>query len=385
MSPAGTTDPAFLGWLIAGTAAAAVTPARWRGAAMVAVTVAFLAVADARSLAVLTALTAIVLAVSRVADPRLRSRLSPLAMAATVAVLVGFKALDPERGVVDGGLVVPLGLSFYTLRCLHVLIECYLEELPPVVPGQLLRYLFFLPTIVAGPVHRYPPFAAETPTRPDRVTLSRALERILYGYAKIVLISTYLLSDKIFPAAKGAVANAGAAYEYLDCLDFGLNLYFQFSGYSDVAIAFALLAGHRVMENFDWPLLRTNLVDFWRSWHISVTSWCREYVFTGVFALSRQRWLGLVATMLAVGVWHGLTLNFVAWGLYHGFGLVATQAWTASILKRRQFAAPANGLLAAVGWFLTFNYVIVGFAWTKEPDLASSLAVFRTLIAGGSI
>ena len=233
-------------------------------------------------------------------------------------------------------------MSFYALRCLHVLIESYLDEIQPPPPRELLAYLFFLPTIVAGPVHRYPPFAAQEPPSIDGPRVSEALERILYGYAKIVVISNYLLSAKLFPALKQQVAASSAAYQYLDCLDFGLNLYFQFSGYSDIAIAFALLLGRTVMENFDWPLLRTNLVDFWRTWHISVTSWCRHYVFTGVYAASRQRWLGMVATMLAIGLWHGLTLNFVAWGLYHGLGIVATQLWSATVLRHRQFSGPAN-------------------------------------------
>ena len=213
-------------------------------------------------------------------------------MAAVVAVLFVFKALDPDRGWLARGSIIPLGLSFYALRCIHVLIESSLEEIPPPPARDLLAYLFFLPTFVAGPVHRYPPFAAQEPPSIDGPRVSEALERILYGYAKIVVISNYLLSAKLFPALKQQVAASSAAYQYLDCLDFGLNLYFQFSGYSDIAIAFALLLGRWVMENFDWPLLRTNLVDFWRTWHISVTSWCREYVFTGVYAASPSAMAG---------------------------------------------------------------------------------------------
>ena len=91
------------------------------------------------------------------------------------------------------------------------------------------------------------------------------------------------------------------------------------------------------MENFDWPLLRTNLVDFWRTWHISVTSWCRQYVFTGVYAASPGSGaLGMVATMLAIGLWHGLTLNFVAWGLYHG-----ARHRCHAALERESAAAPS--------------------------------------------
>jgi D-alanyl-lipoteichoic acid acyltransferase DltB (MBOAT superfamily) len=304
-------------------------------------------------------------------------------MAAIVAALFVFKALDAGRSALGRGLIIPLGLSFYALRCLHVLAESYLDEIPPPSPHQLVAYLFFFPTIVAGPVHRYPAFTAEDTGRVDWPRVSLALERMLYGYVAIVVVSNYLLRAKAFPWLKAQVDPAGAAYQYLDCLDFGLNLYFQFAGYSEIAIAAALLVGHRVVENFDRPLLRTNLVDFWRSWHMSVTSWCREYVFTGVFALTRQRWLGLVATMLTVGVWHGLSLNFVAWGLYHGVGLVATQAWSTSVLQRRQYGGAGRLLLAAGGWLFTFHFVMLGFIWTKEPTLHASLAAFRVLLIGG--
>ncbi|MGD9904326.1 MAG: MBOAT family O-acyltransferase [Vicinamibacterales bacterium] len=381
MTVTGATDPTFLGWLIATVIVAWIVPARVRPDAAAVMTATFLGLADPRSLVVLAALTLIVIVATR-RGGRPGSRWMPGAMGLVVVVLFAFKALDPVRGLLDGGLVIPLGLSFYTLRCLHVLIECHLGELQPPAPRLLLAYLFFLPTIVAGPVHRLPAFAAERPQL-DWPRFSAALERILYGYAMIVVISNYLLSDKLFPAMKPRFAPASAAYQYLDCLDFGLNLYFQFAGYSSIAIGFALLLGHRVMENFDRPLLRTNLAAFWRAWHVSVTGWCRDYVFSAVFATTRRRWAGLVATMLAVGVWHGLSLNFVAWGLYHGVGLVVSQAWTGRILGQRTRGGTAAAALAVGGWLVTFNFVMIGFAWTKEPDLASALAVFRIFLAGG--
>lgn len=377
MTVTGATDLAFLGWLAAAVLASWLAPPRWRSEALVVTTAAFLAAVDPISLGLLAGFTAAVLVATFRRGPG-RGAWILAAMAAIVAALFAFKALDAGRS-----LVIPLGLSFYALRCLHVLAESYLDEIPPPPPRQLVAYLFFLPTIVAGPVHRYPAFTAEATGRVDWPRVSLALERMLYGYVAIVVVSNYLLRAKAFPWLKAHVDPAGAAYQYLDCLDFGLNLYFQFAGYSEIAIAAALLVGHTVVENFDRPLLRTNLVDFWRSWHMSVTSWCREYVFTGVFALTRQRWLGLVATMLTVGVWHGLSLNFVAWGLYHGVGLVATQAWSTTVLQRRRYSGAGRWLLAAGGWLFTFHFVMLGFVWTKEPSLNASLAAFRVLLIGG--
>ena len=382
MTVGGATDPAFLAWLVGAVVAYWLAPGTIRTEVLVAVTAAFLAFADPLSLAVLSALAAVVFVATHRRGAN-RGAWLVGAMGLVAVVLFAFKAYDPERGVVAGGVAIPLGLSFYTLRCLHLLIECYLDELPPPPPRQLLAYLFFLPTSVAGPVHRYPPFVAQTPPTIDRRRISLAAERILYGYVMIVVVSDYLLTARLFPYLKSRVAATGAAFQYLDCLDFGLNLYFQFTGYSEVAIAFSLLLGKEVMENFDRPLLRTNVIEFWRTWHMSVTSWCREYVFTGVFALARQRWLGMVATMLAIGLWHGLTLNFVAWGLYHGLGIVVTQLWTQNVLRRRHLSGAATLMVGLAGWFVTFNFVMLGFAWTKEPTLAASFAVFRIFLMGG--
>lgn len=230
MNVDGATDLAFFGWLVAAVAAYWAAPARFRTEVLVATTAVFLALADPLSLGVLVLLAAIVLgATRRQGDGRGAWMVG--AMVLILAVLFGFKALDPDRGLLGGGLMIPLGLSFYTLRCLHVLVERYLDEIGPPSPRQLLGYLFFMPTIVAGPVHRYPAFVAQQGASVDWRRISIALERLLYGYAKIVVVSNYVLSAKLFPALKGQFVEASAAYQYLDCLDFGLNLYFQFSGY----------------------------------------------------------------------------------------------------------------------------------------------------------
>jgi D-alanyl-lipoteichoic acid acyltransferase DltB (MBOAT superfamily) len=374
----GTTDIVFLSWMVASVAAYWATPARLRTETAILTTAIFLALADPISLCVFATMTAVVFVACRSGSATIVG-----AIVIIIATLFAFKAIDPNRGVLgDGNHIIPLGLSFFTLRCVHVLIERYLQTIRPPNPRQLVGYLFFLPTIIAGPVHRYPAFISQHKTSLDWSRISNGLERILYGYVKIIVISNYLLSYQLFPKLKPNFVESSAGFQYLDCLDFGLNLYFQFSGYSDIAIGFALLLNKKVMENFDLPLLRTNLVDFWRNWHMSMTSWCREYVFTTVYALSRRRSLSTIATMLAIGLWHGLTLNFIAWGLYHGIGIVASQLWGAMVYRGHRLNGTASFLLGLAGWFVTFNYVIIGFAWTKERDIASVLRVFGILLRG---
>lgn len=383
MTVTGVTSPEFLGWL-AGTAMLYwIVPGRWRAFVPTTATAAFLALTDPRSLMLLSAMACIVGAAART-HGRWRSPSLLGGAFLIILVLVGFKALTPSAGSLSlqDTVLIPLGISFYSFRCVHVLLELYLDEIRDLPPATLLHYLFFLPVIAAGPIHRYPAFAAEEPGAVPWAAVSEGLERILYGYAKVIVISNYLISVKLFPWAMRGLATDDALYQYLDCVRIGLNLYFQFAGYSDIAIGFALLLGHRVMENFDNPLLRTNIAAFWRSWHISLSSWCREYVFAGTYALSRQRWLGILATMLAIGLWHGISWNYLAWGFYHGCGILVWQySQKLQLFEHLGLAklAPARHLL---GWFLTFNFVMLGFALTKEPDLLASLDVFRTIFQG---
>jgi len=383
MTVTGVTSPEFLGWL-AGTAMLyRVVPVRWRAFVPTAATAGFLALIDLQSLMLLSAMACIVGAVAR-SRGRWRSPSLLGGVCLIVLVLVGFKVMAPSAGMssLQNSVLIPLGISFYSFRCVHVLLELYLDEIHDLPPATLLHYLFFLPVIAAGPIHRYPAFAAEEPAALPWATVSEGLERILYGYAKVIVISNYLISIKLFPWVMNDLTTDGALYQYLDCVKIGLNIYFQFAGYSDIAIGFALLLGHRVMENFDNPLIRTNIAAFWRSWHISLSSWCREYVFAGTYAVSRQRWLGILATMLAIGLWHGITWNYLAWGLYHGCGILVWQQSQKLKLFERiglKKLAPAEHLL---GWFLTFNFVMLGFALTKESDLLASLDVFRTIFQG---
>jgi D-alanyl-lipoteichoic acid acyltransferase DltB (MBOAT superfamily) len=372
----------FLAWMMATTAVYWLLPPASRRYLLIISTAGILAYADPRSLLALSAISAAVCIASQVRGAwRAASLLG--ACAATLGVLLAFKYLDAAIGtpsILDR--IIPLGLSFYTLRCIHLLLEQYLDHVDQPTVLQVIEYLFFPPTIIAGPIHRYPTFVSEKQTAFEFEKFSEGLERILYGYFKIIVVSNYLLSYRFSRWAFHGLEPSTATYQYLDALNYGLTIYLQFSGYSDIAIGFALLFGHRVMENFSWPLLQPNIVLFWRNWHISLTSFCREYVFTGVYASSRRAWAGVFATMLAISLWHGLTLNYLAWGIYHATGLMVFQQWsksTAATYLRGKLPLPISQFL---GWFLTFQFVMLGFVWTKESDIETSFNAFITLFEG---
>jgi alginate O-acetyltransferase complex protein AlgI len=379
----GVTNTVFAGWVVATVVLYWLAPRRLRHPVLISSTIAVLAYVDLRALWFLIGMTALTGVASRV-SARWRDSAVLGAAACVLGVVFAFKLLETMPDMLPSSAVlIPLGLSFYSFRCAHLLIEVYLERINPPDAANLIGYLFFPATIFAGPIHRYPTYVSNSTSHLDAQMVSDGLERILYGYAKIVILSNYLLSSRIMPPLFAEVAVDSAAYHYLGALEYGATLYLQFSGYSDIAIGFALMLGYRVIENFNWPFLRTDINAFWRSWHISLSSWCREYVFTSVHALTRNGTLAALATMLVIGLWHGATLNYLMWGTYHGFGIVVHQAWGRSRPRawvRGKLPAPVHALF---GWLVTSQFVILSFVWTKDSDFSAALSAYAILLGIG--
>ncbi len=373
----------WLGWLAGTTALFWACPARLRFQALALITLVFLVVKSPPSALVLLLLTLLTATLTR--GTRLEGRQTLIALAPAAASLVFFKLLSSaESEDLLRGTLIPLGLSFYTLRCMHYVLERYMGRIEQKPLPDLAEYLFFLPTIFIGPIHRYPAFDRERRRhRWDAGLFSDGLERILYGYVKITVIGNFLIAQVYLDWVPGAAEPATSLDAYLAMLGIGFGLYMQFSGASDVAIGFARLLGIRVMENFDWPFLSTSLPQFWQRWHISLTSWAREYVFAGVTSLTRSPALSAIATMVVIGLWHEMSLRYLLWGLYHGLGIAVWQR-----VARRWPPAPqepaALGVLRRVfGWLLTLHFVMLGFLLVRQPDLASMLGVLRLLVMGG--
>ena len=210
---------------------------------------------------------------------------------------------------------------------------------------------------------------------------SLGMERILYGYVKIVFIANFLVNREL---ADFILVNPGmgdALVEYLLCLKYGLNLYFQFAGYSDIAIGFALLLGFRVEENFHFPFLAVNINDFWKRWHMTLSSWCRDYIYISIRAFRGNAALAVILAMLVLGIWHELSWRYIIWGLYHGVGIAL---WQGFQWMKSRFSHPFAGNMGMPGtllaWLLTMNFVILGFAITRAPDLESAWRALRTIL-----
>lgn len=364
-------------------------PERWRGAWIVAASAVFLAWLNPLSMAILTTMTCATYALAG-DRARIGGRRLGVIVALAAATLCAFKINHAINGaaVIDldpmtENFLIPLGLSYYTLRVIHYAVEKYKGAIPAHGFGDFAQYMFFLPTFMAGPIHRYPAFAADLRRkRWDPVMFCEGLERLLIGYFKIAFLANLVVNYFIGLA----VMHTGAAgYEslaaYLNMLKGALNLYFQFAGYSDIAIGFGLLLGFRVMENFNFPFLARNIADFWQRWHISLTSWCRDYVYMGVMSATRQAWLGAVAAMLVMGLWHEFSLRYLLWGLYHGAGIMLWQQFQ----HLKPHLPRTENRVAVAAWrvgctVLTLHYFMFGMLLAVYDTPAAAMGEWAKIL-----
>jgi len=368
-------------WLVAGTAVYWATPARWRVLTLAIFGAALLGWHAPRSLLTLCVLTGFTWYVAHGARQPSGRRLMLGAGGILLALLVYRVYSNEAQGA--SGKALLLGFVFYTLRLMHYLFEVYKGNIREGEWRVFLAWILFFPTLSIGPIHRYQEFRRDLlRQRWDSDLLSEGLERILYGYLKITAIAGALVPACLTPLLQHS-GNAPALHAWLLCLEYGALLYFKFSGYSDIAVGTSRLLGFRIIENFHYPFLARNISDFWRRWHISLSSWCREYVYLPVWSRFRNGALAALASMLILGLWHELSWRYLAWGMYHGLGIMVWQRWH-TLTEAYQAALPRPARLAwsTLGWSLTLLFVIAGFALTREARLGDGLALFLRLLGG---
>ncbi|GAB4472691.1 MAG: hypothetical protein Kow0088_07440 [Anaerolineales bacterium] len=283
--------------------------------------------------------------------------------------------------------VVWLGISYILFRMLHLLLDVRAERLFPASLIETINYLFFFPALSAGPIARFPQFRGELDRHPQGVDIITGLQRIFSGlFRKFVLADTLAL---ISLSPNNAFQINSALYLWIALIGYSLRIYFDFSGYTDIAIGSSLLMGIRLPENFNAPYLKTSLIQFWNSWHITLADWFRSYTFNPLTrklrATSQLNWLTVlipqISTMLLIGLWHGITPNFLIWGAWHGIGLFINNRWNGWVKTHPLNISPS--LQNFFGWALTFGYVCLGWVWFLMPTISGSIAIFRNLFGFG--
>jgi len=395
----------FAAFAVLVVAAYALAPARMRAWVLVLAGLAFYANAGPANLLVIVGATLGTYAVGRLLQTNSeRPRRLAIAAAAVVSLTLllcyfryahwlstAFAAVLPGwHAPVFGPLVPPLAISFFTFEFIHFVVEVRAGRIKQFTFERFLLFALFFPTMVAGPIKRYRLFAPQVHTlqMASGAQLHAALYRILSGLFKKIAIAdpVSLFADPLFHPQPSYTA---ATYA-LALVAGSIKVYYDLGGYSDMAIGFGMLFGVRVPENFARPFLANNLLEFWQRWHMSLTSWVRDYIFVPltkragggvrVRGIRPAVFVSMIAVMIIIGVWHGPGLRFVIWGLWNGACLATCQLWRAGVTRRVGWLRAPNPLLRVLSVGLTYASFTFGLGWIAAPSTAGALSIYRAFL-----
>lgn len=301
-----------------------------------------------------------------------------LGLVFNLGMLCVFKYADLVVGTIDAisgvglalpGIALPIGISFFTFQAMSYLIDAYRGETEVCTSfWRLLLYISFFPQLIAGPIVKYHDIADQIEKRTVTVSLAaRGLRRFCFGLAKKVLLANQfaLVADTMFEAAPAELGMAGA---WLGAFAYMMQIYFDFSGYSCMAIGLGQMFGFQFKENFNYPYISRNITEFWRRWHISLSTWFKEYVYIPLGGNRRgvpRACLNKVIVFALCGIWHGASWTFLLWGLYQGLFLLL-----------EMFIPRLKKLPIVVGNIYT--WIVVLFGWVLFR--AESLDVFVGMV-----
>ena len=273
-------------------------------------------------------------------------------------------------------LALPIGISFYTFQCMSYVADVYRGQAQP--QKNILRfatYVALFPQLIAGPIVRYVDVDKALVSRPAELTnLEKGLPRFLIGLGKKVILANNLgLLTEIFRDA----AAPSVLFYWLYAIAFTLHIYFDFSGYSDMAIGLGRIFGFRFPENFDYPYISGSITEFWRRWHMTLSHWFRDYVYIplGGNRVGKLRWVGnILAVWLLTGLWHGAAWNFVLWGLLFALALMA-EKWIPRL----------KALPAAVRHGYVLLVIVLSFVLFNAQSLSQAAMDFAGLFGGAGL
>ncbi len=301
-----------------------------------------------------------------------------LGIVLNLAVLATFKYLDFFVETAEqltglsfprAGLILPIGISFYTFQIISYLVDALRGEAPRYQMRRFTLFVVLFPQLVAGPIVRHNEIMTQFNLDPLREGVAERIGRGLSLFVLAMLAKVFvadrlaMLVDPVFAQTSAEVPGQAMAWAAL--FGFGFQIFFDFAAYSEMAIGIALAMGLELPMNFNQPYRATSLRDFWRRWHMTLSRFLRDYVYIPLGG-SKEGWgqylFATLATMGLCGLWHGAGWTFIIWGLAHGVGLIINRAW-------QQLGVPLPRLL---GWLLTFCFAILLFGLFRATDLASA-------------
>ena len=363
---------------------------RWRNGVLIAFSLLFYAWGEPQRILIMLASIlvnyAAALLMARTGRKALRTALLTVCMVFTLGILIYFKyfaffanAAASALGLdwTAQGRSLPIGISFFTFQIITYTVDVYLGKTPAQrsLP-RLILYISFFPQLIAGPIVNYTYIAPYLGARSTSLDDCYAgFRRFVTGLAKKVLLANICgeILEGLTLTGEMSVLTA-----WLGAIAFTLQIYFDFSGYSDMAIGMGRIFGFPFLENFNYPYISTSVAEFWRRWHISLGAFFREYVYIpmGGNRVSRGRQiLNLAVVWALTGLWHGASWNFIAWGAYYGLLLILEKQLLASLLRR---------VPTALRWLGTMLLVIFGWVLFYHESLAAGLAQLSAMLGFGA-
>ena len=308
--------------------------------------------------------------------------------------LCWFKYVHPAG---EAGLpVIPLGISYFTFKFIHYVIEVARGNVKDRSLGQFFSYIFLFPIFSQGPIERFDHYLANQQQRLRRDDVVQGLMRIVYGLIKKCVMAEMLFGD-LFAHVRGGqfmreLPGCTGGKVWSMAMAINLYEYFDFAGYTDIAIGASQLFGLKIMENFNWPILAPNISVFWKRWHMTLTGWCITYIYMPVMGWTRRPNLATYVTFIVMAAWHAFSKMWIFWGLYQATGLVVYQAWAR--LKRRQKwnwldTGNRRWIGLVLGIAATFLFVSAGelitFSGINEAHFFESKSLHDLGVIGGKL
>ncbi len=289
------------------------------------------------------------------------------------------------------------GYSYIAFRLIHTLRDFQNKRYQVVELQNYFNYVLFFPTLAAGPIDRLERFSRDYHQVAGNGSVPRDLleggKRLAIGFFKKFFLADSLAIIAINSSSIFQVQST--FWMWILLYAYAFQIYFDFSGYTDIAIGLARIMGIRVPENFNQPYLKTNITQFWNSWHITLTQWVRTYLFNPLTRSMRTSifknlpvltmFIGQLSTMVFIGLWHGISVNFLLWGMWHALGLFLQNRWSNLFrgTQERIAGSPVQRVLDGVSVILTFHFVTLGWVWFALPDPEQSIYVFARLFGWG--
>jgi len=298
-----------------------------------------------------------------------------------IPVVLGYIA--GQTSTVD--MLVPLGISYFTFKLIHYSVEYGRGNFAPHKFSEFFTYIYLFPIYTAGPIERFDHFQNNWNSDSRSNDIIEGGTRIVYGLIKKFFVISVLLLPMLSNNTADSILIRLENIEIYKVWGFllvsYLIIYVDFSAYSDIAIGSSRLMGFRIMENFNWPVLATNITMLWKRWHMTLSGWCQAYVYMPSIGLTRKPLLAVLLTFLAVGLWHGAAYSWIAWGLYQGLGVIVFIRWTQWKIKRK-LKIPSNWATKFLACMLTNIWMAGSFSFTvtiSDGSFTDVLNAFKLL------